>query len=182
MKILMIVGSTRKNSFNMQLAKKAAELISDTAEVSFLDYASIPFMNQDIEFPAPEEIAKIRAEVKAADGLWFFTPEYNHSYPGMLKNLVDWLSRPVEPGNYATGRVIAGKKAALSGAAGKSKAGFAREKLRELLSFISVKVLEEEAGVELTPESFQTDKLNMREEELAQLKLEAEAFMKFLQE
>lgn len=50
-------------------------------------------MNEDIEFPAPEAVKRVREAVKAADGLWFFTPEYNHSYPGVLKNLIDWLSR-----------------------------------------------------------------------------------------
>ena len=51
-----------------------------------------------MEFPTPGEILRVRDEVSKADGIWIFTPEYNHSYPGGLKNLLDWLSRPVKKG------------------------------------------------------------------------------------
>ena len=114
----MVVGSLRKNSFNRALAEKAAELREGKAEVSFLRYDDIPFMNQDIESPVPAEIARVREEVMSSDGVWFFSPEYNHCFSGVLKNLLDWLSRPLVPGNYASGTAIAGKKTAISGAAG----------------------------------------------------------------
>ena len=52
-------------------------------------------MNQDIEHPAPEAVMRVREAVREADGLWLFSPEYNHAIPGPLKNLIDWLSRPV---------------------------------------------------------------------------------------
>ena len=109
-KVLMIVGSMRKKSFNRQLAAIAAELLRGKAEVSFLEYADIPYMNQDIEFPVPEEIARVREEVSRADGIWIITPEYNYSYPGVLKNLLDWLSRPTRMGAPRTETAIAGKK------------------------------------------------------------------------
>ena len=96
-KILMIVGSLRNNSLNMQLAKIAEEMLAGKAEVSFLDYADIPFMNQDIEYPAPESVSRVRQIVMEADGIWFFTPEYNSYIPGVLKNLLDWLSRTLQP-------------------------------------------------------------------------------------
>ena len=82
----------------MQMARLAAVLLREKAEVSFLDYADIPYRNQDMEFPTPGEILRVRDEVSKADGIWIFTPEYNHSYPGGLKNLLDWLSRPVKKG------------------------------------------------------------------------------------
>lgn len=109
-KVLLIVGSMREKSFNMQLARQAAELLRGKAEVSFLEYAEIPSMNQDIEFPVPEEIAWVRDEVRAADGVWIITPEYNYSYPGVLKNLLDWLSRPIKMGAPRTETAISGKK------------------------------------------------------------------------
>ena len=59
-KILFIVGSRRKDSFNRQLAKLTEKIIQDQAEVSYLDYSSIPLMDQDIEYPAPEEIERVR--------------------------------------------------------------------------------------------------------------------------
>lgn len=52
-------------------------------------------MNEDIETPAPEAVKRARDAVKFADGIWFFTPEYNHFFSGVLKNLIDWLSRPI---------------------------------------------------------------------------------------
>jgi len=111
-KILAIVGSLRKESYNRQLALAAKEILGDRVDFSILDYQDVPFMNEDIEFPTPEAVKRVREEVKTADGIWFFTPEYNHFFPGVLKNLIDWLSRPVsdkEP------KVLAGKPAAISG-------------------------------------------------------------------
>ena len=180
MKVLMITGSLRKESFNRQLAEMAAELLKGRAEVAFLDYTDVPFMNQDIESPVPEAVARVRAQVQSADALWLFSPEYNHSYTGVLKNLLDWLSRPLEPGNYASGTAIAGKKAAISGAAGQSGAAFSRERLRELLVQIRAEVLPEEAGVVLAPECWQSNKLVLSDEEKAQLKKQADAFLTFL--
>ena len=94
-KVLMIVGSLRKNSFNYQLAKQVEQMLEGRAEVSFLFYADLPFMNQDIEFPTPESVARVRSAVQETDGIWIFSPEYNFQIPGVLKNLLDWLSRPL---------------------------------------------------------------------------------------
>ena len=102
-KVLLIVGSLRKESFNLQLAKLAAEMLKDKVQVSILHYADLPFMNQDIEFPTPESVARVRQEVLAADGIWIFSPEYNYQIPGVLKNLLDWLSRPLVPNDWARG-------------------------------------------------------------------------------
>ena len=94
-KILAIVGSLREKSFNRQLAYAAKELIGERADFKLLEYQDVPLMNQDIEYPAPEAVKRVRDEVRSADGIWFFTPEYNHFFPGVLKNLIDWLSRPI---------------------------------------------------------------------------------------
>ena len=99
-KVLMIVGSLRKDSFNLQLAKVAEKILKGQAEVRYLHYADLPFMNQDMEFPAPESVARVRQEVLAADGIWIFSPEYNYQIPGVLKNLLDWLSRPLAPNDW----------------------------------------------------------------------------------
>lgn len=138
-RISAIVGSLRKDSLNLQLALAAKELIGDRAAFSIIDYHDIPLMNQDIEFPAPESVKRVRDEVKSSDGIWFFTPEYNHFFPGVLKNLIDWLSRPVgktEP------RVLAGKPAAISGITpGMSGTGLAQDHLVTLISFLDMKVM-----------------------------------------
>lgn len=96
-------------------------------------------MNQDIEYPAPEAVKRVRDAVKSADGIWFFTPEYNHFFPGVLKNLNDWLSRPIsdkEP------QVLAGKPAAISGISpGMSGTGLAQDHFVTLISFLNMNVM-----------------------------------------
>ena len=99
MRIIFIIGSLRRNSFNRALAENAAAIIGERAEISFLEYQDIPYMNQDIEYPAPESIRRIREEIMSADGIWIFSPEYNFNIPGVLKNLLDWLSRPLVKGD-----------------------------------------------------------------------------------
>jgi chromate reductase len=92
-----------------------------------------------LEYPAPEAVKRVRDEVKAADGIWFFTPEYNHFFTGVLKNLIDWLSRPVsdkEP------QVLAGKPAAISGISPSMYGtGIAQDHLVALISFLNMKVM-----------------------------------------
>ena len=95
-RILMIVGSLREGSLNLQLAQEAAALLRAHAEIFFLDYAGIPGLDQNADFP-PAEVQRVRTEVFLADGLWFFTPEYHSSYPGVLKNLLDWLAMDHSP-------------------------------------------------------------------------------------
>jgi len=138
-KIVAIVGSLRQDSYNRQLALEAGRIIGDRAEFELLEYADVPLMNQDIEYPAPEAVRRVRDIVKSADGIWFFTPEYNHYFPGVLKNLIDWLSRPV---SASEPRVISGKAAAISGITlGMSGTGIAQDHLVTLISFLNMKVM-----------------------------------------
>lgn len=138
-KITAIVGSLRKDSFNRQLALAAKEAIGDRAEFSLLEYSDVPLMNQDIEFPAPESVKRVREEVKSSDGVWFFTPEYNHFFPGVLKNLIDWLSRPVSDKEPP---MLIGKPAAISGITpGMSGTGIAQDHLVTLISFLNMNVM-----------------------------------------
>ncbi|MDQ7092228.1 NADPH-dependent FMN reductase [Desulfosporosinus sp. PR] len=139
LKIIAIVGSLRKDSYNRQLALTAQKLVGDQAEFQLLDFTNVPLLNQDIEFPAPEAVKRVRVEVKAADGIWFFTPEYNHFFPGVLKNLLDWLSRPVSDSEP---QVLAGKPAAISGITpGMSGTGLAQDHLVTLISFLNMDVM-----------------------------------------
>ncbi|MGE4354786.1 MAG: NADPH-dependent FMN reductase [Oscillospiraceae bacterium] len=138
-KITAIVGSLRKDSFNRQLALAAKERLKDQAELALLDYADVPLMNQDIEYPAPQPVVRVRDQVKEADGIWFFTPEYNHSYPGVLKNLIDWLSRPVSEDER---QVLSKKPAAISGITpGMSGTGIAQDQLVTLISLLNMRVM-----------------------------------------
>lgn len=138
-KILGIVGSLRADSYNRQLALATGALLGDRAEFTLLDYREVPLFNQDIEIPAPEAVRQAREAVKAADGLWFFTPEYNHSFPGVLKNLVDWLSRPVSDTER---QVLSRRAAAISGiTTGMGGTLIAQDQLVMLLSLLNVRIM-----------------------------------------
>lgn len=138
-KILAIVGSLRKESFNRQLALAAKEAIGAKAEFEILDYGDVPPMNQDFEFPPPDSVKRVRDKIKEADGIWFFTAEYNHFLPGILKNLIDWLSRPI---SACEPQVLAGKPAAISGIT-PSMAGtaLAQDNLVTLISFLDMDIM-----------------------------------------
>lgn len=181
-KILFIVGSMRKKSFNKQRATIVAEELNGKAEVSFLSYGDIPFMNQDIEFPTPEEIIRVRGEVENADGLWIFTPEYNYSYPGVLKNLLDWLSRPLIKNDPERKSSVKGKKVAISGVAGKSVAAGSRGKLKDLLEIMGMKIMETQVGITINSEAWANDELTISNDKKEELKKQAEEFLKFLDE
>jgi NAD(P)H-dependent FMN reductase len=176
-KILFIIGSLRTKSFNRQLAMMAKEIIGNRAKVYELDYSDLPLLNQDIEQPEPAAVARIRRTVSEADALWIFTPEYNSSYPGHLKNLLDWLSRPVIPLDYGTPTCINGKRVTISGAGGKAATAKCRAKLTELLTFIKADVLAEQTGIAVPAEAWGTDVLTLTDEQKAQLSAQADALI-----
>ena len=95
-KVLFIVGSLREGSFNHQLAQEAEKALAGKAEVSYLDYTQVPVFNQDLETPVLPAVAAAREAVLAADAIWIFSPVYNFSIPGPVKNLLDWLSRALD--------------------------------------------------------------------------------------
>jgi NAD(P)H-dependent FMN reductase len=169
-KILFIIGSLRTKSFNRQLANEAKNVIGNRAEVSELDYSALPLLSQDIEQPEPAVVAQSRKTVSDADAIWIFTPEYNLSYPGHLKNLLDWLSRPVIPMDYGTPTCINGKPVAISGAGGKAATASSRAKLTELLAFIKAEVIPEQVGIAVPAEAWGTDVLILTDEQKAELK------------
>ena len=81
-KILFIIGSLRKASFNREVSELVKNMLKGKAEVTELDYSGVPLIDQDIEYPAPQAVAEMRRVVADADGVWIFSPEYNYSYPG----------------------------------------------------------------------------------------------------
>ncbi|MGW0993357.1 NADPH-dependent FMN reductase [Streptomyces sp. NPDC002520] len=96
-RILALVGSLRAGSHNRQLAEAAVKLAPEGAEVSVYEgLAEIPFYNEDIDVEGnvPAAAAKLREAAQAADAFLLFSPEYNGTMPAVLKNAIDWLSRP----------------------------------------------------------------------------------------
>ena len=182
-KILFIIGSLRKESFNRKLAEEAERMLAGRATVAYLDYADVPLMNQDIEFPAPEAVKSVREKVAEADALWIFSPEYNYSYPGHLKNLIDWLSRPLVAGDRQTPLAINGKKVALSGAGGAAATAKCREKLTELLTlpFIHADVMKEpQTGIQLNMEAWTEGRMVLTDAQKENLSLQADAFLDYI--
>lgn len=176
-KVLFIVGSLRAGSLNRQLAEAAGRFL-DGAEVEFLDCASLPFMNQDLEYPVPEPVRAAREAVKAADGIWIVTPEYNHSYSGVIKNAIDWLSRPEDPLDRKSPSVLAGMKVTISGAAGSDAAIDARVKMVQLAEAVKMEVIGGEGcGIALGKEAFASDKLVLTAEEEEMLRSQARQFL-----
>ena len=92
--IAVVVGSIRKDSFNRQLANALARLAPQDFEFKLLRIDDLPLYNQDDDANPHANVRRLKAEVKAADGIVFVTPEYNRSFPGVLKNAIDHASRP----------------------------------------------------------------------------------------
>ena len=179
--VLFIVGSMRKQSFNRQLAQQAEEMMKGKCNVKYLDYKDLPYMNQDLEMPVQPSVARVREEVKNADALWIFTPEYNFSYPGVLKNLLDWLSRPMDMSNFQNPSAALGKKVAISGCGGKNMTQSCRAKLTELLDFMKMNLMHEpQTGIALGLEAWTKGEFVLTDEQRADLQKQAGAFCAFI--
>ena len=92
--ILGFAGSLRKGSYNKALLRAALELMPKNAILEVFDLEGIPPFNQDFETNAPPIVKEFKAKIKAADAILIATPEYNHSFSGIVKNAIDWASRP----------------------------------------------------------------------------------------
>ncbi len=97
MHLLGISGSLRKNSLNTAALHACQDLLPAGVTLSLFDIAAIPLYNEDVrEQGFPPAVQQLREQIAAADALIFATPEYNYSIPGVLKNAIDWASRPPE--------------------------------------------------------------------------------------
>ncbi|MGC1105628.1 MAG: NAD(P)H-dependent oxidoreductase [Candidatus Acidiferrales bacterium] len=92
--ILGIAGSLRRASYNRGALRAAQELVPEGAKVEILELDGIPPFNQDEEKNPPRKVVELKERVRAAGAILFCTPEYNYSVPGVLKNAIDWASRP----------------------------------------------------------------------------------------
>lgn len=178
--VLLILGSLRNNGFNTQLAQHIEDIIGDQATVRRLDYKDLPWMNQDLENPEQESVAAVREAVREADGVWFVTPQYNSSFPGHIKNIIDWLSRPL-PGKGRGSVVISGKKVTVSGAGGRTATAPMRQALDTLLSFVGANVMSEpETGIALSGPSWASGNLTLSDEDESALEAQVKAFLAFI--
>jgi NAD(P)H-dependent FMN reductase len=127
MKIAAIVGSLRKDSFNLQLAQTIQDRYQGTMTLHIADIRQLPLFNQDDELASPPQVGAFKKAIAEADGVVIVTPEYNWSIPGVLKNALDWLSR--------VDKVLVGKPTMVVGAStGMFGTIRAQAHLREILA------------------------------------------------
>lgn len=131
--ILGFAGSLRKDSFNKALLAAASELLPNEASLEVFDLEGIPPFNQDLELEPPDRVREFKAKIRAADALLIATPEYNYSVPGILKNAIDWGTRPYGDNAFD------GKPAAIMGASsGMLGTARAQYHLRQILVTLNV--------------------------------------------
>lgn len=135
-KILGIVGSLRKDSYNHFALKAAQQLVPDDVVLDLIELHGIPVFDQDNEMAPPAPVLEFKKRILAADAILFATPEYNYSVPGGLKNAIDWASRP-----YGDS-VWLGKPAAIMGASvGSLGTARAQYHLRQILVSLNMPVV-----------------------------------------
>jgi chromate reductase len=131
--ILGIAGSLRKGSYNRAALRAAAQLVPKGAAIEIFDLDGIPPFNQDEEGNPPERVSLFKSRIRAANAILFVTPEYNYSVPGVLKNAIDWASRPYGDNAWD------GKAAAVMGASvGSIGTARAQYHLRQTFVFLNM--------------------------------------------
>ena len=131
--ILGIAGSLRRQSYNRAALRAAGALLPAGAVLDPFEIAGIPGFNQDEEMRPPEQVVDLKSRVRAADAILFVTPEYNYSVPGVLKNAIDWASRPYGDSAWA------GKPVAVMGASiGMIGTARAQYHLRQMFVFLDM--------------------------------------------
>jgi len=135
MKIAVIVGSLQENSYNKKLAKNLEAVAPEGVEFRYVD-SNLPLFSEDLEKTYPTEAQAAKDIVNAADAVLFVTPEYNRSVPGVLKNAIDWMSRP-----YGTS-AFKGKPAGIVGATiNIAGTAAAQAHLRSILVFLEMRTM-----------------------------------------
>ena len=137
LRVLGIAGSLRRGSYNRGLIRAAMEVAPDGTQVSQFELGELPMFNADVEADGePPAVAEFKRAIAAADALLIATPEYNHCVPGVLKNAIDWASRP------ARRSVLTGKPVAIMGAStGGGGTARAQAHLRDGLAYTNGLVL-----------------------------------------
>jgi chromate reductase, NAD(P)H dehydrogenase (quinone) len=151
---LGIAGSLRRMSFNRGLIRAAVDLAPAGITVEPYDFSDVPLYNGDVEAEGdPEPVARFKEAIARVDGLLIATPEYNHCVPGVLKNAIDWASRP------ARASVLTDKPVAIMGASpGQGGTARAQQHLRDGLAYTNGYVLPlPEVLVPLAPQKFDAE-------------------------
>lgn len=152
--ILAFAGSLRAGSYNRALLRAATELAPSAMQIEIIDLTDIPLYNGDVEKQGdPEPVAAFKTAIRNADALLIATPEYNHGVPGVLKNAIDWASRPPRSAPLNE------KRAAIMGASpGMVGTARAQSQLRQAFTFTNTwTMLQPEILVARANEKFDAD-------------------------
>ena len=133
LKILGIAGSLRRASFNRAALRAATKLCPEEASIEIFEIDGLPGFNQDDEKNPPQKVVDLKARIRAADAILLVTPEYNYSVPGVLKNAIDWASRPYGDSAW-TGKPVAIMGASI-GTLGTARAQY---HLRQMFVFLNM--------------------------------------------
>lgn len=151
-RLAIIVGSLRRDSINRKLAKATAALAAKDFTIDWLKLDDVPMYNGDLEADLPASVKRIKDQIKTADAVLLVTPEYNRSIPPVMKNAVDWASRP-----YGAS-VWGGKPVAIMGVTpGAIGTAAAQQHLRNVLAAVGAVTLPQ-------PEVFITYKEGMTDD------------------
>ena len=135
-KIAVLVGSLRADSFNRRLARAVEKLAPGDLAFRHIQINDLPLYSQDFDAAYPATATRLKKDIEGADGLLFVTPEYNRSIPGVLKNAIDIASRPWGTNSFA------GKPAAVIGTSiGSTGTAMAQQHLRNVLAYLDMPVL-----------------------------------------
>ena len=139
MRLLGIAGSLREGSYNRGLLRAARELAPEGVELVEHDLRGLPFYDGDVEAAGdPDSVTELKDAIRRADAIVIATPEYNRGIPGVLKNAIDWASRP------ALASPLAGKSVAIMGATtGFAGTARAQQQLRDALEFPGALVVQQ---------------------------------------
>ena len=159
LKILGIAGSLRKASYNRGALRAAQQLCPEGASIEVFELDGIPPFNQDDEKNPPQKVVEFKQKIRSADAILFVTPEYNYGLPGVLKNAIDWASRPY--GDNAWN----GKPCALMSAAMSMGGGIrAQYQLRQSFVFLNMDaVVQPEVAINNVGERFD-ESSNLKDE------------------
>ncbi|MDD5191158.1 MAG: NAD(P)H-dependent oxidoreductase [Dehalococcoidales bacterium] len=148
--ILGFAGSLRKGSYNRALLRAALEVVPEDAELEIFELDKIPPFNQDNETNLPASVKEFKAKIKAADAILIATPEANYSIPGVLKNAMDWASRPYGDNSFE-GKPVA----IMSASTGMLGGARAQYHLRQTFVFLNMyPVNRPEVMVAFAPQKF----------------------------
>lgn len=150
--ILGFAGSLRKQSYNRSLLREARKYLPQGVELETFELDDIPPFNQDLENDPPEPVKRFQERARQADGILIAVPEFNYSFPGVLKNALDWGSRPREQSVWTN------KPTALMGAGGRFGAVRSQLHLRQVLLYLDMPtVTKPEVYIQNSWEKFDND-------------------------